>query len=231
MIDGIDGSGKSTVVNAWKEHLTTDSNAIFDLTKYWKENNAYPTFQELRSYDIIFSCEPTHTGIGRVIREELINKNNHYSAEALAHAYSLDRLILYTKIIIPALAQNKIIIQDRGVSTSLAYQTAQDTGLTYDQIANLPGNQIALKYRPDVLVLIEANPEICAERLAKRLDKNDNAIFERLETLRQNAEQFKKLEYQKIFTERGTHIEHLSSGPNIDIMKTKAVDLLKILIK
>ncbi len=143
----------------------------------------------------------------------------------------MDRLILYTKIIIPALTQNKLIIQDRGISSSLIYQTTPDTGLTYDQVTNLPGNQLALKYRPDILVLVEATPEICAERLAKRLDKADNAIFERIETLHQNAEQFKKPEYQKIFTDHGTRIEHLNGDENIDIMKTKATVLLKNIIQ
>ena len=230
MIDGIDGSGKSTVVDVWKEYLTAESNAIFDLKKYWEDNKKYPDINELRSYDIIFSCEPTRVGIGRVIRDELINNGNHYPAEALAHAYSLDRLILYTKIIIPSLAKDKLIIQDRGVSTSLAYQTAPDTGLNYDQITNLPGNRLALEHRPDVLVLLDVSPEICAARLAGRTDKNDNAIFERTELLRQNSEQFKKTEYQKIFTDRGTKILHLNSGENIDIIKSKAVELLKNLI-
>ena len=54
MIDGIDGSGKSTIVSAWKKYLTEQGKSIFDLKTFLKENDRYPELSELHNYDYIF---------------------------------------------------------------------------------------------------------------------------------------------------------------------------------
>ena len=159
MIDGIDGSGKSTIVQMWKDCLAGEGNAIFDLKHYWQTTDKYPELDELKSYDFVFSCEPTYTGIGKVIREELVKTGTDYSPRAIIEAFSLDRLILYNKIIIPLLANNKIIIQDRGVSTTLAYQNIQNKEFTFKKISELVGNKLALENRPDHFILAKISPK------------------------------------------------------------------------
>ena len=230
MVDGTDGSGKSTIVSAWKKYLTDQGNAIFDLKKYWIDDNKYPDLKETHAYEFIFSAEMTNVGIGQVIREELINKNNHYPPLAIAQAYSLDRLILYTKIIIPILQMDKIIIQDRGVSSSLAYQSSMD-GLDINTVADLIGNKNALEHRPDYLIIVDTDPEIATKRITGRTDKQDNAIFEQLETITKIHKKFHSPEYQKLFTDRGTKIIYLNGNEKIDIMETQAIDLLKSILK
>src|SRR3989339_1280935 len=189
MIDGIDGSGKSSVIQAFKEHLAGQGTAIFDLKKYWKEQDRYPELNEFKSYDFIFSCEPTRVGIGQIIRDELIKQGNNYPTRAIAEAFSLDRLVLYNKIIIPLLKAGKCLIQDRGISTSLAYQPSNK--LTLDDIKNLTGNKLALKYRPDHLILLDVDPQQALQRLKGRTNKNDGAIFEKLNYQKKNAKEFK----------------------------------------
>lgn len=230
MIDGLDGSGKSTAISAWKKYLSNQGNAILDLKKYLKENDRYPQPHEL-GYDFIFSAEPTYTGIGKVIREELINQEKNYPAQAIAQAYSLDRLILYSKIIIPLLNDGKCVIQDRGVSSSLVYQSVQNSALTLENLSNLSGNQLALQHRPDHLIILKIKPETAIDRLSGRLEKQDNVIFEKLDFLKKIALQFESPEYQKIFTDRGTQIHYLSGEEKIDIMNEQAVNLLKTILK
>ncbi|TSC84321.1 MAG: Thymidylate kinase [Parcubacteria group bacterium Gr01-1014_13] len=230
MIDGIDGSGKSTVVQTWKEYLTAQGNAVFDLKQYWQTTGKYPELDEIKSYDFVFSCEPTYVGVGKVIREELVKIGTNYPHRAIIEAFSLDRLVLYNKITIPLLASGKIVIQDRGVSTSLAYQSLQDKEFDFAKIAEFPGNKLALENRPDHLIIAQISAEQAAARIGARFDKNDNAIFEKLDFLKKAAENFSSSEFQKIFTDRGTQIHRLNAGAEIDIMKQEATNLLKQLI-
>ena len=225
MLDGIDGSGKSTVIETWKNFLSEQGNAIFDLKKYWQDTGRYPELSEMKSYDFIFSCEPTYVEVGKAIRTELIKNGTNYPPIAIAQAYSLDRLILYNKIIIPALAQEKCVIQDRGVSSSLAYQATQ--GLPLNEIASLPGNTLALQHRPDHFILTKISPQIIMERIKARTDKQDDAIFERLDFQQKLYEQFNSSEYQKLFTDHGSKIHYLSAEQEIDIMKAEAIKLLR----
>jgi len=225
MLEGIDGSGKSTAIDAWKDFLTKEGNAIFDLRNYWQKTGKYPEVEEIKSYDFIFSCEPTYTGIGTVIREELIKNGGDYSAQAIAEAYALDRLVLYKKILIPLLKDKKCVIEDRGVSTSLAYQKTQ--GLEYGFLTELPGNKLALENRPDYLILMKISAETAIERLKARMKKDDNAIFEKSGFLKKSLETYQSEEYQKLFTGRGTKIDYLNAELKIDIMKQEAVILLK----
>lgn len=231
MVDGIDGSGKSTLVSTWKKYLSDQGNAIFDLKDFLQEKNCFPDTAEFKSYDFIFSAEPTYTGIGKVIREELINKNNNYSALAIAQAYALDRLILYKKNLIPLMEDKKIIIQDRGISSSLAYQTSQNGALSFETLLEMPGNKLALEYRPDHLIIVKTSAEVAMDRLTNRSDKQDNSIFEKQDFLKKLATQFESEQYQNIFKQHGTEIHYLSGEQKIDIMEQQAIDLLKTILK
>ena len=42
VIDGADGTGKSTVLNTWEDFLKQEGNSLFSLKNFWKENNAHP---------------------------------------------------------------------------------------------------------------------------------------------------------------------------------------------
>jgi thymidylate kinase len=232
IVDSIDGGGKSTIIDTWKETLTKQGNAVFDLKKYMQETGRYPELSELKGYDFIFSAEPTYIGVGAVIRQELIKNGTAYPVEAVAEAYSLDRLILYTKIHIPLLKDGKCIIQDRSISTSLAYQSLADPKFTMKKISALPGNKLALKYRPDYLILVKTSAEEAARRLNLRTGKKDDVIFENLPFLKKSAKQFSSTELKSIFTKRGTKVVGLNGNKKIDIMRQEANKLLsKILNK
>ena len=226
MLDGIDGSGKSTILDAWKKEIAAQGNGIFDLKNYWQTTGRYPELSEMRAYDFVFSCEPTYTGVGRVIRDELV-KHEDYPPQAIAHAFSLDRLVLYHKIIVPLLQQGKCVIQDRGVSSSLAYQSAQHDELTFDILAGLPGNSLALENRPDYLILAELSAEEAIERLSRRTGKQDEAIFEKLEFMKRLEAQYSDERFRNLFIDRGTRIMELPTNVNIDTMKEQAVILLR----
>jgi dTMP kinase len=227
MVDGIDGSGKSSVIEAWKDYLISVGNSVFDLKQYWKDTANMPLLSELKSYDFIISGEPTYTGVGKVIRHELIRKGTHYSAQTIAEAYALDRLILYQTTLLPLISEGKHIIQDRGVSTSYAYQPVSDPAITVDFLNSLEGNKLALDHRPDHLILLNATPHIAMERLQKRADKQDDVIFEQLDFATRLAERFAHIEYRTLFTSRGTTVSELPADTDLVILKEESITLLK----
>ncbi len=231
MVDGIDGSGKSTVVETWKEHLIAEGNPVFDLKKYWRETGTSPSLSELKNYDFIISGEPTYVGVGAVIRQELIRQGTSYSARSIAEAYALDRLVLYHTLLIPLLQEGKIIIQDRGVSTSFAYQPVTDPAITPSYLESLEGNRVALEHRPDYLVLINTPASVAMERLQSRTDKQDNVIFEQRALQEKLANRFGSSDYQNFFSCHGTVIKELPGHTNIDILQADSIALLTSLLK
>ena len=229
MIDGIDGSGKSSIIKAWKEYLTEESNAIFDLRDHWLTEKNYPEFHEIKPYDFIFTSEPSYVGIGKVIREELTRNGTNYPERAIAEAFSLDRLVLYEKIILPALRDSKVVIQDRGVSTSLCYQ-ALSGNLGLKMLCDLPGNKLALEHSPEHLIILQIEPKNALARLGKRSDKQDNVIFEKIDFQTKAAKLFYSDEFKGLFAAHGTTVHYLPAEDGIDIMKAKAVKLIKELL-
>ncbi len=231
MVDGIDGSGKSTVIAAWKNHLVAEGNTVFDLNAYAKQHGHYPELAELRAYDFVLSGEPTYAGIGAVIRHELIKTGTSYSTKSIAEAYALDRLMLYTTLLIPLLDSGVGVIQDRGVSTSLCYQHISTNPQGIDFLTTLEGNALALQHRPDYLVLLNTPPSVAATRLTTRAEKQDNVIFERLAFLEESAAFFAADEYRDIFRSRGTQIHSLAGDTKIDILQEQAIVLLNQFFK
>jgi len=149
MIDGLDGLGKGVIIDAIRESLQEKKLKIFDLETFWKKYNDHPDFENTHfgnkpnsffvdsdSFDVLLSAEPTFVGVGSAIRFEAIAKNKRpYDAKTIAEMYALDRLILYQRVILPLLKKGKIIIQSRGVITSLVYQEfqAKNEGLNLTQ--------------------------------------------------------------------------------------------------
>ena len=152
-----------------------------------------------------------------------------YSGLSTAHAFSLDREILYKKLIIPALKSGKTIIQERGVVTSLVYQPVQNPGerISLTDVINLHGNKVTLKHAPDLLIITIIDPDISMKRLDGR-EKKDNAIFEKMIFQRKIAERYSSEWLKKLFETHGSKVVYLETG-TADIQGTcdKAVHLVE----
>ena len=226
MIDGIDGSGKGTLVQALALHLWRKNNnmRLLDLKSYGEQYHSLPKPSELKNYDIIISSEPTFSLIGRAIREEIVRYNRReYSALATAQAFALDRYVLYKRVIIPALEQGKYIFQERGVTTSICYQPIQKERLPLAKILELEGNQLTLKYRPDLLVITKVNPQTAINRLKQRVGKQDAAIFERVDFLKKAQNRFDSSWFRELFEKCGSKVIY------IDTNRTKEESIKEII--
>lgn len=230
MIDGIDGSGKSTIIEGWVNYLVSQNKKVAYLKDDWKNNGYISEASVYNEYDVIISAEPTTVWVGSAIRQEIIAHNTVYSSLATANAYALDRLILYKRLLVPLLEQGKIIIQDRGVSTSLCYQPIQDQDITIESVIELEGNQLALQHRPDHLIIANIPATSALDRLGGRHEKQDNAQFEKQDFLEKAQQTFLNNKFQEIFSSKGTTMHILNTDVPADIMKQNANALLKSIL-
>jgi dTMP kinase len=145
--EGCDGCGKSTQLKMMSDYLT---------------QNGVPH---------IFTREPGGGKISESIREILLSgKNMEMTDECEALLYAAARVQHLNDRVEPALAKGELVICDRYVDSSLAYQ-AYARGLGVDFISKI--NAFALeKYLPDVTVFIDLSPE-AAFRRKKGADEND----------------------------------------------------------
>ena len=196
MIEGIDGSGKSTALQACYDWAQEKDIQIFNVLDYCQKEKKLPQPSDFYQYNGLFVNEPTFCWTGSAIRDEIITKHTEkyrqYSGWEASEAFALDRLILFKRIIIPFLKNQHqhIIFQDRGLLSTLAYQTLQDPHLSIDKLLNLSGNQTTLDWAPNIIFILNTPAKIALERLNKRTEKQDNAIFEKEAFLTKLAQQY-----------------------------------------
>lgn len=145
--EGCDGCGKSTQLRLLSEYL--EKNGIAH----------------------IFTREPGGGKISEAIREILLNgKNSEMTDECEALLYAAARVQHLHDRVQPALEQGKLVVCDRYVDSSFAYQ-AYARGLGVDFIGKI--NAYAIEnYSPDVTIFIDLSPEEAFKR-KHGADEND----------------------------------------------------------
>jgi dTMP kinase len=96
--EGIEGSGKSTQVKALAKHLRA------------------------KGHKVIETVEPGGTMIGNKIRELLLEPGNHMDPMAELLLYYSSRAQHVREVIYPAILDNSIVITDRFIDSTVAYQ-------------------------------------------------------------------------------------------------------------
>lgn len=224
MIDGIAGSGKSTIIRAIQTWMESSQQRIWRLSD-WTEIEP-PRFENISDFDVYFTYEPSRTWIGRAIRYELSREDQPYGGEELAHAFSLDREIMYRRLIIPALKAGKTIVQDRGVSTSLVYQPIMYESLSLEMVMKLPGNKLALEYPPSALILTKLSAQTAYERMNGRQD-DSKGVFGQLEFLKKLEQRFAEPWLKELFESRDTIVHELDTSGTPEATCTQAQKLIQ----
>ncbi|MDO8425511.1 MAG: dTMP kinase [bacterium] len=224
--DGIDGSGKGTVVQALVERRRKRGDRVFDLREFTRTEHRLPEPEELTPYNVLVSGEPTYTWVGAALRDELVRANERtYSARRTAEAFALDRLILYRRVLLPARARGMDIYQERGVTSSLVYQLQQpaidgtdrdEDSITIDALCALEGNRLALANPPDALLLLTVDPSRALRRLELRIDKQDESVFERLAALERLHAEFQSDRFRRQLAQHGWRIEYVDANGAVE---------------
>ncbi len=224
IFEGIDGSGKRTLAEAFANELAKRGHRVFDLTEWCQREHRIPDADEIKD-NIILSGEPTFASVGRAVRDELIRKGQGYDAVSISHGYALDRMILYKKLILPALVAGKYVVQERGVPSSMVYQPLQKNPLSLDEIIAIPGNKFTIDNAPAHIVIAKVPAKTCMDRLNARVGKDDNAIFEKESFLSKAAERYESDWFKKFWEERGTKVHYFDASVSIKEAKAAAARL------
>jgi dTMP kinase len=138
-----------------------------------------------KGYDIVVTREPGGTPISEKIRTVILDKHNKgMSSMCEALLYAASRAEHVDKVIKPALKDGKIVLCDRYVHSSIAYQ-GYGRQLGADVVAKINDNAIQ-GITPDITFILMLSPKSVHERLTKsgkdldRLEREDVEFFERI---------------------------------------------------
>lgn len=146
-VEGCEGSGKSTQLRLLSEYLKS------------------------AGVDFIMTREPGGSVISEEIRAIILNgKHKEMSDECEALLYAAARIQHLREIVAPALAEGKLVVCDRYVDSSFAYQ-GYARGLGEKYVADI--NAVALKdFEPDLTLFLDISP-VEAFKRKKGADEDD----------------------------------------------------------
>ncbi len=150
-LEGPEGSGKTTAVEAAVKKL------------------------EEMGYQIVRTREPGGTPIAEQIRNVILDKaNTAMDARTEALLYAASRRQHLVEKVWPALKEGKIVICDRYLDSSLAYQGGA-RGLGVENILNI--NLFATENTwPDLTLLFDIKPELGLARISANADREVNRL-------------------------------------------------------
>lgn len=115
-----------------------------------------------KGFKAVYTTEPSHGKIGRLIRTHVLLGKNRLSVALEALLFAADRVDHLEREVLPALQTGKIIVSDRYLYSSLAYQGA--AGLDLKWIEEI--NKWAIK--PDLAIYVDIPPEVVLKRLKRK---------------------------------------------------------------
>jgi dTMP kinase len=156
-IEGLDGSGKTTHAHRLVRNL------------------------QKMGFDAVYTTEPGRGKLGKFIRASVLQGEKRVPRVVEAVLFAVDRVEHMEKDVKPALMEGKVVVSDRCVYSSLAYQGA--AGLKLEWIEEI--NRFALP--PDLALYIDVPPEVVVKRIRRK-----KSLMERLETQRRVKQVYMK---------------------------------------
>lgn len=146
--EGPEGSGKTTLISAIHAHLS-------------------------KTHKVVTTREPGGIGISEMIREILLSKGNDMDERTEALLFAASRRQHLVEKILPALEDGNIVLCDRFIDSSIAYQgVARNIGS--DAVMEI--NRFAIEdHMPDLTLYLKLDPKAGLERI-KRNKRDDNRL-------------------------------------------------------
>lgn len=131
-----------------------------------------------RGRTVVRTREPGGTAVGERIREIVLHHRGHIAPRAEALLYAADRAHHVAEFVVPALERGEVVLQDRYLDSSVAYQGAGRV-LDAEQVRGLSlwatGGIL-----PNLTVLLDLDPAVARARM-----DGDDRPFDRLEAERE----------------------------------------------
>ena len=156
--EGGDGSGKSTQIQSVRDWFAS------------------------RGREVIVTREPGGTELGTEIRRLVQNGPEDVDARTEALLYAADRAYHVATVIGPALERGAVVLGDRYIDSSLAYQGAARS-LGVDEIASLSAWATQGLY-PSLTFLLDLPPEVGARRRTDAPDRMERESMDFHERVR-----------------------------------------------
>lgn len=170
--EGADGCGKTTQMNLLKDYLIQNG------------------------YEVVLTREPGAKGLGEQLREILLNYDGEVADRCESFLFLADRAQNIETIVIPAIKQGKIVLCDRHIDSTVAYQ-GYGRGLDLDEINSL--NNIATGgIKPDLTYVFDVDVETSAKRVGDEKDRMESAGKEFFNRVRNGYLELAKKEPQRI---------------------------------
>lgn len=186
-VEGLDGCGKTTQTKLLVHRLKN-------------------------SYNAVYTAEPSQGKIGQFVKEYCLLARKRGSVVIEALLFAADRFEHVETEIAPAVKEGKLVISDRYVYSSLAYQGA--AGLDLNWIRKINEHSI----RPDLAIFIDVEPETVVQRL-----KPKKSVMENLETQRRVREIYLK------FVDKGELVRIDGDKPEAEVSKALHAQVSKFL--
>lgn len=165
--EGIDGVGKSTQIRLAEEYLQS------------------------KGKEVLCTLEPGGTELGQEIRNLLLHRKGVVAPRAEALLYAADRAHHVETKVRPALQQGKVVLTDRYLDSSVAYQGA-GRQLSATEVRNISLWAVD-GLLPDLTVLVDLDPAIAAERRKGTGQEADRLESEKLDFFQAVRNEFLKL--------------------------------------
>ena len=148
VLDGIDGSGTST------------------------HSKLLTGFLSLKGLKTYLTQEPSNSDVGKLLRTYL--KDNKIPASIDALLFAADRVLHYHNDIKKKLEEGYIVISDRYLESSIAYQSSQSESISVEWVKSL--NKFA--GRADLTIILDIDPKLSLTRKPNKiLDKFEDTLF------------------------------------------------------
>lgn len=132
-----------------------------------------------KGIEYICTREPGGIKIAEQIRSVILDINNtEMTSECETLLYAAARMQHLSERVIPALKEGKVVLCDRFLDSSLAYQ-GYARGIGMENV--LKANSFALDYLPELTIFIDVTPDVALKRLSQRHEKQDRLDLEKMD--------------------------------------------------